>query len=623
MNSLIDFIGMKIGNDNKLKRLSSLILPKGWNFNLSSFNTVVISVIWFLLPIKYGGSVNPTDKSTWNDTLFSWVFGDWPVFTFPIISALVLLLIILNRRGFSKKSLSFSLSIVLPGILILIASLIGWINTTEKDVAYLFSAQILAVVALVTGSIIQIHVDSLARKFILIAICTGFFLSSVSAWNQKLFLYPAIQKGFETKLEQGEEVNPDALRILKTQNRYGGSFPYANHLGAHLILLFPLYTLLAWKAKRFFKQSKLNGPLLSFSASIFMLGTLYISGSLTSAIILILIGLGLIFLIIKKHFYPKADTTLAGIRYILVFLSILIIIGFFFQENIFSDSKLLSLQHRYGTWDRAVQIFDENSLIGSGMGEFYNQNLQKMPANSEITRFAHNLFLTFLSQCGIFGGIASLTMLLYPIFLVFLVKKRKLKMQSNSLFIAVIAGSISWSLHSLLNYNIQVPATVSTFLILPCLGLWIEDDDRRIPIKDFLPIGLICIFLIGICLLPFKRFEGEKYYRVLENLIKIGASEKLIYATGERASQMLPNSPYPPSKIAHVALQLKQYEFAVNQFKESIKRTPHRSSYYVWLAHAYGRMGKIDEAFTAIGQALYWNPNNKDSKDFQSYLETL
>ena len=86
---------------------------------------------------------------------------------------------------------------------------------------------------------------------------------------------------------------------------------------------------------------------------------------------------------------------------------------------------------------------------------------------------------------------------------------------------------------------------------------------------------------------------------------------------------MLPNSPYPPSKIAHVALQLKQYEFAVNQFKESIKRTPHRSSYYVWLAHAYGRMGEIDEAFTAIGQALYWNPNNKDSKDFQSYLETL
>jgi hypothetical protein len=34
-------------------------------------------------------------------------------------------------------------------------------------------------------------------------------------------------------------------------------------------------------------------------------------------------------------------------------------------------------------------------------------------------------------------------------------------------------------------------------------------------------------------------------------------------------------------------------------------------------------MGKIDEAFTAIEQALFWNPNNKDFKDFQSYLETL
>jgi hypothetical protein len=34
-------------------------------------------------------------------------------------------------------------------------------------------------------------------------------------------------------------------------------------------------------------------------------------------------------------------------------------------------------------------------------------------------------------------------------------------------------------------------------------------------------------------------------------------------------------------------------------------------------------MGKIDEAFASIKEALYWNPNNKNSKDFQSYLETL
>lgn len=600
-----------------------LLSPVNLNIFLSSFTSLVMTIIWFLLPLKYGGSINPTDKSTWNDSLFSWVSGDWPVFTFPLISAFALLLVILNRRGFTKQSLSFSFIMVFPGILLLIASVIGWINTTEKDVAYLFSAQILAVVVLVTATIIHIHVQPSTRKLILIAICIGFFASSAFAWNQKYFLYPSIIESFENRLEKGQEVNLDALRILKTQKRYGGSFPYANHLGAHLILLLPLCILLAWKARRFFQESKFNGPLLSFMALMFLFCTLYICGSLSSAIILALIGVCLILFKIKKLFNPKTRFSLNQLKYLLLSFSILFFFGILFQENLFSETKLSSLHHRYGTWDRAVQIFKENPLVGSGMGEFYNQNLKKMPENSEITRFVHNLFLSFSSQCGLFGGIASLIMLLYPVFLVFLVKKRKLKIQSYQLFTAVIAGSMAWSIHSLLNFNIQVPATVSTFFILPSLALSFQKDDRRIPIKEFLPMGLVGIFIIGICLLPLNRFEGEKHYRILENLIKNGASEKLIYAVGERASLKLPNSPYPPSKIAHVAIQVKQYEFAASQLKESIKRTPHRSSYYVWLAHTYARMGNIDEAFASIEQALYWNPNNKDSKDFKSYLHTL
>ena len=614
---------MKTENNIKFKRANPSIYSGNLNFNLSSINTVIMVLIWFLLPLKYGGSINPTDKSTWNDSLFSWITGDWPAFTFPLLCALPLVLVILNRRGFSIKSISFTLTMVFPGILILIASVIGWINTTEKDVAYLFSAQILAMVVLVAVTTVHLHVQPLARKFILIAICVGFFASSTLAWNQKYFLYPAIQEDFETRVEQGEEINPDALRILKTQKRYGGSFPYPNHLAAHLILLLPLCTLLAWKARRFFQQSKFNGPLLSIMTLMFLLGTLHISGNLASAIILAQIVLCLVLFKIKKYFFPNTDFSVTEIKYILLFLSVLFFLGILFQDNLIPKEKLSSLHHRYGTWNRAIQIFKENLLIGSGMGEFYNQNLQKMPANSEITRFAHNLFLSFLSQCGIFGGIASLTMLLYPIYLVLLVKKRKLEVQSYSIFISVIVGTMAWSLHSLLNFNIQVLATVSTFFILPSLGLRIQIDDRRIPFKNFLPIGFIGISLIGFCLLPFKRFEGEKYYRVLENLIKRGASENRIYAAGERASQKLPNSPYPPSKIAHVAIQLKQYEFAVSQLKECIRRTPHRSVYYVWLAHVYARMGNIDDANSSIEQALYWNPNNKESKEFQFYLNTL
>ena len=268
-------------------------------------------------------------------------------------------------------------------------------------------------------------------------------------------------------------------------------------------------------------------------------------------------------------------------------------------------------------------MFKEFPILGVGMGEFYNYHIQNIDSTGEVTRFAHNLFLNLLSQCGFFGGIAALIMLFHPIFIFYLVKKGKLIIQSNLIFIASIAGSLAWSLHSLFNFNIQVPATVATFLILPSLGLKFQKDDGILLTREILPIGIFGIVLIGFCLSPIFRIPGEKNYKILEQLIKKGAPKEQIYNTGDRSIEGLLNSPYPPSKIALFSIQLEQYELAVKHLKESIKRTPHRSSYHYWIAYVYAKMGKIKEASKSIEQAIFWYPSNKNYIELAIYINNI
>ncbi len=583
----------------------------------------MIVIIWFLLPIKYGGNINPTDKSTWNQDLFSWIIGGWPVFTFPLIGALALLTIVLNRRGLSKKSLIFCFLSIFPGLMVLVASLIGWINTTEKDVAYLFSAQILAVTALVSSTIILIQVHPIARRLILVSICSGFLVSSVYAWNQKYLLYPMVQKQLEEKLDKNKHADSKELKILKETKRYGGSFPYSNHLGAHLVLVFPLCILLGWRSGNYIKPKKVSSLFISISILIFTLKTLWLTGSLISAIIFLMTIISLFLFWIKKSNYHKEISFLTGPKYLSIFMLLIVFFILTFQKYFLTEQKLLSLQYRFDLWNSSIQIFKKFPIIGAGMGEFYNYHIQNMDSTGEVTRFAHNLFFSLLSQCGFFGGIAAMIMLLNPIIVLILIKKRKLIIQSNSLFIASIAGSLAWSIHSLFNFNIQVPATVATFLILPYLSLRFQKDDKILSSKEIIPAGAFTLMLVAFCLSPIYRISGEKNYKILEQLVTKGRSIEHVINIGERATKGLSNSPYPSSKIALFSIHLEHYEYAVKYLKESINRTPHRSSYHYWIAYVYAKMGKINQASKSIEEALFWYPKNKNYHELKVYIDNI
>lgn len=592
-----------------------------WTLTLQSFSTIIMMMIWFLLPLKYGGNVNPTHTAMWNQDLISWILASWPVFTFPLISAVALVIVLINRRGFSKKSLLYCLLIVFPGIMLLIASLIGWINTTENDVAHLFSAQLLGIIVLVSASVVYIQAYPKVCRLILISICAGSLAASAMTWHQKFYMYPKVIKNLEKKIEEGKQIDEKVLSRLRSDTDFSGPFSWKNTLGAHLILLLPICVLLAWRAGRYVDPPRASSFVFSGFVIICTLGALWFSKSLAAALIITIVIISIALFWIIRRFNWGEKTNQKKLKHLFLLLLVTVCLGVFFQSWIVKEKKISTLNSRFLHWEQAINMFEEKPFLGVGMGEYYTHYLQNKSSRAPVTRFAHSLFLCFLSQCGIFGGIAALIMLFYPIWLMILIIKRKLKFQSEAIWVAVFSGSLAWAGHSLLDFNIQVPSTVATFLILPSLGLKFHKDDLIVPLRRFIPVGLIGLLLVGICLIPITRFNGEKNYKILNQLIINQSSEKNIYTIGEIASQKLPYSPYPASKIAQFAIKSEQYEYAVKQLKDCIRRTPHRSTYYAMLAQVYEKMGRKDDALLSIELALLWYPTNKKYKEIRSFLK--
>ena len=378
---------------------------------------------------------------------------------------------------------------------------------------------------------------------------------------------------------------------------------------------------MAWRAGRYVDPPRASSFVFSGFVIICTLGALWFSKSLAAALIITIVITSIALFWIIRRINWGEKTNQKRLKHLFLLLLFTVFLGLFFQNWIVKEKKITSLNFRFLQLEQAINMFEEKPFLGVGMGEYYTHYLQNKSSRAPVTRFAHSLFLCFLSQCGVFGGIAALIMLFYPIWLMILIIKRKLRFQSEAIWVAVFSGSLAWAGHSLLDFNIQVPSTVATFLILPSLGLKFHKDDLIVPLRRFIPVGLIGLLFVGICLIPITRFNGEKNYKILSQLIKNQSSEKNIYTIGEIASRKLPYSPYPASKIAQFAIKSEQYEYAVKQLKDCIRRTPHRSTYYALLAQVYEKMGKKDDALLSIELALLWYPTNKKYKEIKSFLK--
>lgn len=138
-----------------------------------------------------------------------------------------------------------------------------------------------------------------------------------------------------------------------------------------------------------------------------------------------------------------------------------------------ADEKAESFETSRGwIWNNTITMFQMNPVTGVGMGAFETAYPQYSSDNSSLTLTvdrAHNDYLQILSDTGLIGGAIALWFIATLIFVV----KRSLgscEPLRAALAIGCGAAIFSMSVHSVFDFNLQLPSTALLFLILAAVS---------------------------------------------------------------------------------------------------------------------------------------------------------
>ena len=293
----------------------------------------------------------------------------------------------------------------------------------------------------------------------------GFLIVLAVGWEQRfgglkesreyflLYVYPHLK-----------EVPPEYMKKLSSDRIFATLF-YPNTLAGLLLLLLPASLAVVWQLR----------GLLTAGARCFLmgaigtasLGCLYWSGSKAGWLLMLLLGLvWLLHLPFSNRLKVVLVTgvLLAGV------------VGFLWRHEAYFQKGATSVGARFDYWRAAVQTAKEKPLFGTGPGTFALAYQKVKRPESEMARLVHNDYLEQASDSGLVG------MLAYAFFIIGAVvwsfpktARSKVRVSADWLTLAVWLGLLGWSLQSLVEFGLYIPA-----LAWPAFALlgWLSGQQR-------------------------------------------------------------------------------------------------------------------------------------------------
>lgn len=568
-----------------------------------------VALVFLAAPLKLGSVVGSSGIGFFPLALVDWIFSPWPPFTAPIITGCALLFALLSGRSLSTTEFFRFKHFILPSVFLLVASLVGLIKTTEWDNASLYVWHIVAVLNFVLVVLILVKSSDFCRKLFLACLALGTVLSLFSGLYQVRYGFDETREFVLQKAEtENRKISPE-LNSRLSQRRAYATFTYPNSFAAYLILTIPLT--LAVVSKFGSRFTPAIGSQIFFTSifgvtSIIMLGY---TGSRSAVLALALAGIatGITGAGILTSLVGKSRT-----RFWLSCSGITIVI-FLLALSVFHGRTFSSVDARFGYYRAAIEMFRSHPFLGVGLGEFFPFYMRLKPPGAEETRLAHNLFLHFLSQCGLFGGIAAGYFLLQPLIIWRCVIRDRISTVSPLLFYAGFMGCVAWGIHSLTDFNFHITGmvlAVSTLLPLTTRLPVSEESDRMY--KSSAPISCMLLILALVGITSAWRGPGERSFQILYNRVQVPVDLNVIESLAVATAEKLPYSPYPWEFLGKTALVRGDYTTAKSAFAEAAKRVPHRASNYAYLAQCSFTMGSAREAMHWINQALKWYPHHPE-----------
>jgi putative inorganic carbon (HCO3(-)) transporter len=288
-------------------------------------------------------------------------------------------------------------------------------------------------------------------------ICGG-FLVVIAVGIQQHFggLEESRQYFFAYIYPQTLSVPPEFLKKISSDRIFSTQF-YPNALAGVVLLLLPATLVVIWQSKRW----------LTAAARAFLIGVvglaalacLYWSGSKGGWLLMLVIGMAAL---LRLKFSTRLKVVLVGVV-LMAGLG-----GFALKYAGFFQRGATSVSARFDYWNAALRTTAANPLFGTGPGTFAIPYKQIKRPESEMARLTHNDYLQQASDSGLVG------FAFYVVFIVgalFFGKPSSGDAESDQdlLRFSIWLGLLGWSLQSLLEFGLYIPALA--WYGFACLGL--------------------------------------------------------------------------------------------------------------------------------------------------------
>lgn len=145
----------------------------------------------------------------------------------------------------------------------------------------------------------------------------------------------------------------------------------------------------------------------------------------------------------------------------------------------FAPEKMLS-EMRPVIWKGAWEAFKNFSIVGTGAGTFkYIYPLYAKHSITAIVEHAHNDYLEFLVELGIFGSLILFLLIigLWVYLLIKWIRRKNIFVKGAGLGILVAILSIFF--HSFSDFNLHIPSNIVYFTVLFVIGIRIMNLEEK------------------------------------------------------------------------------------------------------------------------------------------------
>jgi O-antigen ligase len=263
---------------------------------------------------------------------------------------------------------------------------------------------------------------------------------------------------------------------------------------------------------------------------------------------------------------------------------------------------------RLDAWHVALDGFGDAPARGQGAGTYQTLWAKERPIQLSV-RDAHSLYVEVMDELGVVG----LFLLGATLLAIFGVLAARARGRDRTLYAALLAAALVWSLHAGIDWDWEMPAVTLWLFALGGAALAASHPGKRLGgSPNLVARSAIAVACFGLAIVPGLVMASEARLDQSATAFERGDCAKAVDAA-DSARAILGQRPQPYEIVAYCRLRQGNAREGILELEHAVERDPQNWEYRYGLAVARGAAG-LDPRPQARA-ALVLNPRDPEAKD--------